>query len=163
MSGIKYTSHALLSFLQKQLSHQGEQGHIWNVNSVLFSQLLSPAVLTSQQRQGMGSLRPHLCLAPSSVALTVVDFWHRTVKRGLAYPKLRGYKFTEPFQEGQNWSAENVLSCALEGTEWLRRTSISPCLHWLPLMRKPLCSIRSDGLHCWEADPALTGKAISHQ
>lgn len=113
----------------------------------------------------MGSYRARLCSAPKAVALRVMDPQHHIGAQGgrLSRPKMHGNDFTASSRRDRS---EKVPSCTVERIEWLRRmccTSMSlassltpPNMRVSPAsVPKALCSLA--------ADPALTGRATSHQ
>lgn len=167
MSGIKYIFHTLHKLFSKNNFHIKGNKDIFNLRCKLcsISQLLSPAAMTSQHRQGTGSRRAHPCSAPKAVALQVIDPQHHIGVRGgrQSCPKVQGKEFTAPSRRD---TSDTVPGCTPEGTEWPQgmcftcRSPVSvpapPHVRVSPATApKASCSLA--------ADPALAGRATSHQ
>lgn len=78
----------------------------WDVNSAIFSHLLSPAVPTSQQRDGMRSVRACPCLAPRAVALMVVGL-HCRVRWETVTSQSVKHNLHSTFQKGHECNLES--------------------------------------------------------
>jgi len=146
MFGINHIFHTLLSFLQKQLPHQGEQGHNLRCELCSISRLLSPALLRSGQRQGAGLRRARRCSAPG-------QWIHHTAaarEAGLPCPECKAATL-QHLPGGQTWKSARLPSgegrVAAGNVLYLHVPS--PCS-----APRASCSLA--------AEPAPAGRAASH-